>query len=75
TIGLEAGWRKMFTDYLDDVSTSYTGLNDGSLDANLGNRTGKPVAAGQKRGNPEFKDSYFMFGVTITKTLRRYSCR
>ncbi|MBI1221591.1 MAG: outer membrane beta-barrel protein [Bacteroidetes bacterium] len=74
-LGVEAGWRIMFTDYLDDVSTNYTGDNSGSMSANLGNRTGKPVAAGTKRGNPGYKDSYFIYGITLTKTLRPYKCR
>lgn len=75
TLGIEAGWRMMFTDYLDDVSTSYTGSNTGSIDDILGNRTGKPVAAGTQRGGSEYKDSYFFWGVTLTKTLRPYKCR
>lgn len=74
TVGVEMGWRKMFTDYLDDVSGTYTGLNDGSMDAKLGNRTGQVLAPGTRRGNPTLKDSYFFYGITITKTLRKYSC-
>lgn len=75
TLGLEAGWRMMLTDYLDDVSGSYTGSNTGSQDDLLGNRSGSPKARGTQRGNPEKNDSYFFWGVTLTKTLRPYKCR
>lgn len=75
TLGIEAGWRMMFTDYLDDVSTTYTGSNTGSLDDRMGNRSGTPKAAGTQRGNPERNDSYIFYGFTITKTIRPYKCR
>ena len=75
TIGAEFGWRKMFTDYLDDVSGSYTGGTSGSLDDRLSNRSGSDVSVGAQRGNPEYKDAYFFVGFTLTKTIRPYSCR
>jgi len=76
TLGLEAGWRMMFTDYLDDVSAGYTGDNSMStIDSKLGNRSGVPQAAGAQRGGEKYKDSYFFLGLTLTKTLRPYKCR
>ena len=80
-IGLEAGLRKTFTDYLDDVSGSYVNYNEllagnGQLAANLANRTGEflgtdpvIVATGTQRGNPDSKDWYFMSGVTLSYNL------
>lgn len=69
-IGLEWGPRKLFTDYLDDVSTSYPNpsktpfiselaksLSDRSK--NAGNNANK------QRGNPNTKDWYYFFGVTL----------
>ncbi|MCB0396645.1 MAG: hypothetical protein KDD36_08330 [Flavobacteriales bacterium] len=76
-IGFELGWRKTFTDYLDDISTTYV---DPSLlsktTAALANRTAERIAidgtddpntmdyydAGDKRGDPKHNDNYF-FGV------------
>ena len=75
SIGLEYGLRKTFTDYLDDVSTTYVhpdfiraevGGKEGELAAILADRSdgsqpGK-TAAGQQRGDPSDKDAY-MFAI------------
>lgn len=77
TIAFEFGWRKMFTDYLDDVSGTHTGNTPTSptdMDAILGNRTGGVRAAGTQRGNPGKKDSYYFVGLTLSKTIRPYRC-
>ena len=77
-IGVEAGVRRTFTDYLDDVSGSYVNYNDllagnGELAAALGNRTGElngsePVIlpTGTQRGNPAEDDWYSVAGVTLS---------
>lgn len=76
--GLELGYRKIFTDYLDDASTSYvdeTALFNarGPKAVDLAWRgdevhgTPYPVA-GYIRGNPKYKDGYYY--VAITYTLR-----
>jgi hypothetical protein len=78
TLGFEFGWRMMFTDYLDDVSGSYTGATPtGPTDmgAILGDRTGIPMPAGSKRGNKDANDSYYFMGLTLCKTIRPYQCR
>jgi hypothetical protein len=83
-IGWEIGYRKTFTDYLDDVSTEYYDNNEiarvrgdvaASLsDPNLGrfpyqfDNTGR-TRAGTQRGDPKDKDSYFFLMVNITYTL------
>lgn len=74
-VGLEFGIRKTFTDYIDDVSTTYIDLSQyqsgeqydvGQFLANPSDRSdteaGKITAAGQQRGDPRYKDSY-MFAV------------
>lgn len=75
SVGVEMGWRMMFTDYLDDVSGTYTGDNSGSTAALLGNRSGRIYDAGRKRGNPDNNDSYYFVGISIFKTIRPYQCR
>lgn len=81
-LGFEVGWRKTFTDYLDDVSGYYPadlGLaDDGSRTtrAMLSYRSqgADPDApdmpgANQRRGNPEGKDWYMFFGITLGISL------
>lgn len=57
-LGVEWGPRKMFTDYLDDVSGSYSN----SLLSGLG-------IPGTMRGNPRSKDWYFFYGFTFNFKL------
>lgn len=76
-IGLEMLQRKLFTDYLDDVSTQYHANADlaerrGALAAALADRSaeltanGAPVfMAGEVRGSPNSKDWYFTLAVTF----------
>jgi hypothetical protein len=69
-VGLELGLRKTFTDYIDDVSTTYFDFNNypdaDPLAAQLADRSNHSepniTAAGQQRGDPRDKDSY-MFGI------------
>lgn len=80
-VGIEIGLRKLFTDYLDDVSNVYV---DGSL--LLANRGAKAVElayrgdevkdgiltyphAGQQRGSPKVKDWYYFTGITMSFSL------
>jgi len=69
-IALEGGFRKTFTDYLDDVSTVHvdkTGASD--LEAAMSDKRwaiGSPLAAvGSKRGNPDDDDAYFIMNVKL----------
>jgi hypothetical protein len=76
TIAWEFGWRKTFTDYLDDVSTVYPDLN---LIATQNSTTSKDLsyrgyevtgstalpAAGTARGNPNNKDWYMLHSVSL----------
>ena len=70
TLGVELGLRKLFTDYLDDVSTTY--VDSATLFAAKGAQAiafayrgseihGAPPypAAGSQRGNPKIKDWYY----------------
>ncbi len=85
-IGLELGLRKLFTDYLDDVSFNYIDqtilLNaKGPKAVELAYRgseiagdSGYP-AAGAQRGNPSYKDWYYFSGIRIGKRLNDKASR
>jgi hypothetical protein len=76
-LSVEVGLRKLFTDYLDDVSTSYA--DSATLLAAKGPTAvafayrgnelhGAPAypAAGSQRGNPKIKDWYYTTGIHIS---------
>jgi hypothetical protein len=79
--GFEVGFRKLFTDYLDDVSTTY--VDAATLAANRGAKAvelayrgdevkeGSPVypAGGTQRGNSVNKDWYYFAGFTLSFRL------
>jgi hypothetical protein len=70
TVGFELGLRKLFTDYLDDVSTRYPNYNelltDRGIEAvSLSYRGTGPFPSGQRRGNPKKKDIYYTFGLNL----------
>lgn len=80
TLGYEVGLRKTFTDYLDDVSTTYADPDAllaarGQLAVDLAFRgdelkDGSLVyPTGQVRGGPEFKDWYYFQGITVNFRL------
>jgi hypothetical protein len=76
-IGLIAEWgmRKTFTDYLDDVSTTYADAstlyaNGGALAVAVADRSKTAaIDAGKQRGNPRNKDWYSFAGLTLTFQL------
>lgn len=76
-LGLELGFRKTFTDYLDDVSTTYVDMDElaaanGFLAADLSwrgddlNIDAIPPSAGDDRGNPDSKDWYVILAVSVS---------
>ncbi|MFN8287074.1 MAG: DUF6089 family protein [Chitinophagales bacterium] len=81
---IEAGVRKTFTDYLDDVSykyPSYASLPGGStgLAAALSDRSGenggeKIGKPGYQRGQSPKKDDYLMGGITLSYTIIKPHC-
>jgi hypothetical protein len=80
-LGLELGMRKLFTDYLDDVSTTYVDPNDllnakGQMAVNMSYRGdelpgGNPnyPAKGAQRGGSHHKDWYYFLGLHLTYRL------
>lgn len=78
-VGVEFGYRKLFTDYLDDVSTNY--VDEATLLAARG-QTAVDLAwrgdekgafpypaAGTSRGNSKPQDSYYYISITYTVRL------
>ena len=78
---LEIGFRKTFTDYLDDVSSTYANpasmlANNGPLALSISYRTDE-LPGGSKgypypnriRGNPKLKDWYYFAGVGVSFRL------
>ena len=78
-LGLELGLRKLFTDYLDDVSTDFADPNDllagkGQLSVDMsyrGDDVGNPAypAKGAQRGSAKYKDTYYFTGVHLSYRL------
>lgn len=71
---VEAGFRKTFTDYIDDVSTVYynpewLASKNGALSAQLSDRSttaGELSKDGQQRGNSKTKDWYSFVGIILS---------
>jgi len=74
---VEYGWRKTWTDYLDDVSTTYVapsslgGGSEGGMAATLADRSGEVEpgyvnAPGIKRGDDSLNDWYSFFNVSFS---------
>ncbi|MFT4663145.1 MAG: opacity protein-like surface antigen [Polaribacter sp.] len=70
-IGIELGSRYTFTDYLDDVSTTFVGDNvwaetGEELTGSLANRSEVVKFGGEGRGNSKNKDWYLIGGITVS---------
>lgn len=87
-LGAEWSMRKTFTDYLDDVSTTYVDpirleAEKGPVAATLSNRSlgspgVPPIEPGKARGNAGTKDWYSFAGITLTMkivTKKDHGCR
>ncbi|MCR4829679.1 MAG: DUF6089 family protein [Bacteroidales bacterium] len=79
TLSAEYGWRKTWTDYIDDVSTVYVdnaqlALYNGETAAALADRSSEVVegyvnAAGIKRGDDSLDDWYAYFNISVSLKL------
>lgn len=81
TLTAEYSFRKTWTDYLDDVSTTYVGgdclianVDDGELSASMADRSGEVVegyvnAVGIKRGDDSLDDWYTCFRLSVGVSL------
>lgn len=80
-VGAEIGIRKLFTDYLDDVSTSYAAAADllqyrGATAVALAYRAdelpgGSPIypSKGTERGGPKYNDYYYFSALSLSFRL------
>jgi hypothetical protein len=75
-VSIEWGMRKTYTDYLDDVSTTYVNpsilfANNGLKSALFADRSITPGSSmvNRQRGNPTTNDWYSFAGVTLTYKL------
>ncbi|MDQ3071686.1 MAG: DUF6089 family protein [Bacteroidota bacterium] len=83
-ICLESRWHKTFTDYLDDVSSTYPDpdlirQHRGAVAAALSNRTPEVVpfagpSTGLNRGNDQQKDMFIFTGFSLTYIIRKSDC-
>lgn len=86
TLGWELGFRKTFTDYLDDVSNTYPDpqrqvANYGQTSYEFSDRSREvpgvpePLAkGGDMRGDPGLKDWYMMSTISISYTITPIMC-
>ena len=76
TMAAEYGFRRTWTDYLDDVSTTYVGAEllreqgaDGVVAAAVADRSETPNAVGIKRGDDSLPDWYSFFNLSVGVNL------
>ncbi|WNJ21410.1 DUF6089 family protein [Pontibacter sp. G13] len=78
-VNIEFGYRMTFTDYLDDVSTVYPDFKlleevSGPTAVQLSRRSPTDYfGPGDKRGNPEANDGYFVTNVSLVYYLSRFA--
>lgn len=77
-LGFEVGYRITFTDYLDDVSGDLPSNYNTTLPATDKQLAYRGNATKWKtrwpRGNSDNNDGYFFFGVSLSKTIRKFKC-
>ncbi len=76
SLGMEFNYRRTFTDYMDDVSTTYynnaaIAAANGELAAALADKTldGSIRPSGSGRGNPKVNDAFFFVQLTLSKRI------
>jgi hypothetical protein len=69
------GYRTAYTDYLDDVSTSYRRITDGDPERiYLADPSGDPGKIGSQRGDSRKRDSYMFTQIGISYTIICKKC-
>ena len=81
SLNFEVSYKFTFTDYLDDVSTSYPNIGElnslrGEIGVMLSDRSGIPGFSdqGKQRGNSRDKDKYSFTGISIMYFFGQLSC-
>tara|TARA_B100000963_G_scaffold361607_1_gene398073 strand:- start:2427 stop:3251 length:825 start_codon:yes stop_codon:yes gene_type:complete len=71
TLSFHMSWRFTFTDYLDDVSTSYVEPSVQSpLTLDLSDNLNESYPVGFQRGDPNNFDKYGFFGISILYSIK-----
>ena len=71
TLNINLSWRITFTDYIDDVSTTYVNPDILSeLGAELANPSENKFKEGFQRGDPNQNDKYGFLGLTILYSIK-----
>ncbi len=85
SVGFEFIGRKLFTDYLDDVSTTfidprafenYLSQDDYETAKAVNNKSNlidpnNPYKAGEQRGNPKYNDFYYSFNIKLSVQINK----
>lgn len=81
SFNVHIGSRKVFTDYLDDVSTTYADpttieVTRGMIAAQLADRSGIDgfATAGRQRGDSKENDSYHFIGISLMRYFGQLEC-
>ena len=76
TVTAEHGFRRTWTDYIDDVSTTYVGadllrseVENGTVASQMADRSEKANAPGIKRGDDSLNDWYSYFNVSLSISM------
>ena len=71
---IEYGLRKVFTDYLDDVSMTYVGIpsefDNTTIELSDRNLSGTPIQPGVSRGDETNNDWYSFSGITLSFKIK-----
>ncbi|MBL6962508.1 MAG: hypothetical protein ISR55_01670 [Bacteroidetes bacterium] len=79
-VSVNVGFRYTFTDYLDDVSTTYYNIDVleniyGPIASELSDRSENSIGlAGKQRGRPDLIDWYIFSGLTLSFQIRNKVC-
>ncbi len=80
SLNIEISARRLFTDYLDDVSTTYPDFEDleearGEVAVALSDRSFSGISEpGRQRGNSQNNDMYVFLGVGLVYNFARVNC-
>jgi hypothetical protein len=73
-LGLEMVWSVTFTDFLDDLSTTYADTeNLTDIEIILSRPSGLPNSPGSQRGSPDRNDAFGTLQVSISKMIKYQS--
>jgi hypothetical protein len=69
-LAIEAGWRRTYTDYLDDASGEYVEKDAADIFSDYFKDPGGIAIPGSRRANPDNDDYYFIGAITFTYKIK-----